>query len=29
VLYCAGLRSGEAKVLVRDLAAGGGWQYFA
>ncbi|MGZ5199895.1 MAG: hypothetical protein ACXWC4_09005 [Telluria sp.] len=29
VLYCAGLRSGEAKVLVRDLAAGGSWQYFA
>jgi hypothetical protein len=29
VLYCAGLRSGEAKVLVRDLAAGGGWRYLA
>jgi hypothetical protein len=29
VLYCAGLRSGEARVLVRDLAAGGSWQYFA
>jgi hypothetical protein len=29
MLYCAGLRGGEAKVLVRDLGAGGRWQYFA
>lgn len=28
VLYCAGLRGGDAKALMRDLAASGAWQFY-
>jgi hypothetical protein len=28
VLYCAGLRGGQAKALMRDLAPGGTWQFY-